>query len=713
MASKKIAVLGGGMGSLTAVIKLTEDPSWKQKYDITVYQMGWRLGGKGASGRNAEIGQRIEEHGLHLWFGFYDNAFDLIQKCYTENNRPAGTPLATWQDAFLGYDFICLQEQIENEWLHWPITLPANNVLPGWSQKQSPTEGYIYQMIEGMIHLHYQFNAQKSEAVKVKIQLYKDSSHMDDIRDDLKHIVTEREDTFADAGEYILTGALILAKDLLGNGKYDLLIKLLQKLKEWLIYISQDLLKTDTFLRRFFIMADLGICTIVGMIMDGVLTDGFDVINNYDYRDWLVKHEADPITANSAIVQAVYGLVFGGKNQYTFEAGTALRGLLRMGLTYKGHVYYRMMAGMGDAIFAPIYEVLVKRGVKFEFFSKITNLKLTDDKKAVACIEIDVQATLAAGISSYPALVTVNDLPCWPNMPDFKSLEQGDQLKEQAVNLESYYSTWQPVAKKTLTSSDFDEVILGISIGALPTVASELIANSTAWQNMIKNVIPISTIAFQLWLNSSIGKMEWPFNASGLALVGSYQEPYDTWADMSDLINREVWPDGYTPKNIAYFCGPIPAPFADQILNNALKSDFSDTRFPAEQKDVATDYASQYIAQLSSHLWPGISPGNNQFDYSTLIDLNNGTGAERFKSQFFRANIDPTELYVMSFTGSSDFRLKTDESGYSNLFITGDWINNGFNAGCIEATVMSGLQTARAMMGVNFAIPGENDPGRE
>jgi uncharacterized protein with NAD-binding domain and iron-sulfur cluster len=39
------------------------------QYDVTIYQRGWRLGGKDASGRNREYGQRIEEHGLHMWMG--------------------------------------------------------------------------------------------------------------------------------------------------------------------------------------------------------------------------------------------------------------------------------------------------------------------------------------------------------------------------------------------------------------------------------------------------------------------------------------------------------------------------------------------------------------------------------------------------------------------------------------------------------------------
>ncbi len=106
----------------------------------------------------------------------------------------------------------------------------------------------------------------------------------------------------------------------------------------------------------------------------------------------------------------------------------------------------------------------------------------------------------------------------------------------------------------------------------------------------------------------------------------------------------------------------------------------------------------------------GIWQGQNGFDFSKLIDINNGEGIARFNGQFFRANIDPTELYVMSFTGSSAFRLKTDQTrSFGNLYITGDWIDNGFNAGCIEATVMAGLQTARAISGEKIEIPGEKD----
>jgi uncharacterized protein with NAD-binding domain and iron-sulfur cluster len=82
---EKIAILGGGLGSMTTALALTDpdfNPGWKDKYDITLYQEGWRLGGKGASGRG-DYG-KIEEHGLHIWMGFYENAFEAIQKVYSE-----------------------------------------------------------------------------------------------------------------------------------------------------------------------------------------------------------------------------------------------------------------------------------------------------------------------------------------------------------------------------------------------------------------------------------------------------------------------------------------------------------------------------------------------------------------------------------------------------------------------------------------------------
>ena len=52
--------------------------------DVTIFQMGGRLGGKAASSRNTQFGDRIEEHGLHLWLGYYENAFRMVRTCFEE-----------------------------------------------------------------------------------------------------------------------------------------------------------------------------------------------------------------------------------------------------------------------------------------------------------------------------------------------------------------------------------------------------------------------------------------------------------------------------------------------------------------------------------------------------------------------------------------------------------------------------------------------------
>src|SRR5688500_17993830 len=95
----QVAIVGGGCAGIAAAFELTR-PQLQGKYAVTVYQLGWRLGGKGASGRGEA--DRIEEHGLHLWMGFYENAFRLMRECYAELGRDRATHrIADWQDAFV------------------------------------------------------------------------------------------------------------------------------------------------------------------------------------------------------------------------------------------------------------------------------------------------------------------------------------------------------------------------------------------------------------------------------------------------------------------------------------------------------------------------------------------------------------------------------------------------------------------------------------
>src|SRR5436190_20057746 len=74
----RLAILGGGPSALAAAYYLTSrEPN---AYDITIYETSWRLGGKTASGRTRD--GRIQEHGMHVLFGCYHNACDMMTDCY-------------------------------------------------------------------------------------------------------------------------------------------------------------------------------------------------------------------------------------------------------------------------------------------------------------------------------------------------------------------------------------------------------------------------------------------------------------------------------------------------------------------------------------------------------------------------------------------------------------------------------------------------------
>src|SRR5205823_2556166 len=143
--------------------------------------------------------------------------------------------------------------------------------------------------------------------------------------------------------------------------------------------------------------------------------------------------------------------------------------------------------GMGDVIFAPLYSVLLARGVKFKFFHRVVNLGLSKDKKSIETVEISRQVNLKYG--SYDPIKVIKELPCWPAEPLYDQITEGEALKAGNINLESFWTPWEdkggPLTLQAGT--DFDRVVLGISLGALPFLCSELInARPDTWGAMVK-----------------------------------------------------------------------------------------------------------------------------------------------------------------------------------------------------------------------------------
>src|SRR5215472_15674147 len=123
----KVAILGGGISALAAAFELS-DPRHGRAFDVTIHQLGWRLGGKCASGRDMNLPFRVKEHGPHILFGFYDNAFALLREAYAELGPDPARPFNTIEEALLPQTSFATIERVNGKWLPWVLSLPK---MPG------------------------------------------------------------------------------------------------------------------------------------------------------------------------------------------------------------------------------------------------------------------------------------------------------------------------------------------------------------------------------------------------------------------------------------------------------------------------------------------------------------------------------------------------------------------------------------------------------
>jgi len=716
MPKKRIAILGSGVGSITTAWALTSQPGWADRYEITIYTLGWRLGGKGASGRNAQYGQRIEEHGLHIWMGFYDNAFRAMQECYAELDRPVGSPMRTWTDAFRPHNHIVLYEFINGGWRDWPITVPMLPGVPGTDRE--PHE--ITKLFEMLVHwLAEVFTSHIHQPALLKMldrwredgrpgwvsqELHKAAAFIESHLPGLAGLMNAGHDAghlgwlaegLHEAGRIASAARADAAADL------GALVAHLEGFVDRLRSLAHHLIDANDDVRRVWTLMELGSVVVRGMVRDGVLTHGFDAIAGTDFREWLRRHGASEEVLSSAVVRTMYDLCFafvdGELDRPDMDAAVFLRTVMLMVLTFRGGFMYRMNAGMGDVVFGPYYEALTRRGVRFEFFHRVRSLGLSADGAAVDAIAVDRQVTLKSGRPEYDPFVTVKGLPCWPSAPNFDQIENGDALEASGQNLESSWCTW-PVAESRVLrrGQDFDEVVLGISLGALPEICASLVDRSAAWRGMCEKVKTVETQGVQLWLRRPLADLGW----SGPPVVGgTFAEPLDTWADMSDLLAAEDWTGASPPQSVMYLCGPL----------QAQPDGSGSPGYPESRALQVRNIARTWLQSQTAVVLPkGASVSNpSGLDLKWLhAPINPG---DPLIDQYLRANIDPSERYVLSVAGSSPFRLRAGQSGFSNLFLAGDWVWTPLNAGCVEAATMAGLDAARELCGVPIPIFGWPD----
>ena len=698
----KVAIIGGGIGGLTTALELTATEELRARYDVTIYQMGWRLGGKCATGRNADEGQRIEEHGLHLWFGGYDNAFSLLHSCYQELDRPATAPIHSIADAFEPLKAVTLYDWYQGAWSEDYQPFPIEPGTPWDSIAEPRFWDMIVTVVDWMRGTKIRFAARQHLTIGDKIR-----RAVGDVIEDALNAVVFR---YIDRHRKRRTAK---------PRAFHWSSWLLRMLRSYSWRRRRNDL-ADADVRHRAVEADARLSCLIGMIDDEVIFRGFDAINGVDFVDWLRTHGAQPETLQGTAVRVTYDQCFAGNlgprvldadaldaevGKPAMAAGAALYSMVRTSLPWRGSTMWRARAGMGDTVIAPMYEVLAKRQVKVEFFRRVEDLRLGPDGTTIEEVVVRRQAEVV-GDGSYRPLIDVKGLACWPNQPEWDQLVDGAALRSAGTDFESDESAHLGVPQTLRRGEDFDVVVLAASAAALPPMCGELVAASPAFAAMLRETRTTMTQAFQLWLKVSPGEVltdpRMPMTESlgyrhGRAATSTFVEPLDTGCDMAQVLPFEDGAGTQPPRSVWYFCGVLPdAPDAAPL------SSLSDADQRARAHAGALDYLTHIGAQ-----WP-LAVDEHGFRWEVLAGPDDVVGEARFERQYWRANCSATERYVQTPPGSVDSRLKPDGSDFSNLLLAGDWTKNGFDIGAVEATVMSGMLASRALCGSPKRIAWEN-----
>lgn len=641
-AKTKVAILGGGPGGMAAAFWLTATPELRNQFDVTVHTLGWRLGGKCASGRNQDLGSRIEEHGLHVLMGCYRDAFTLIRACYAEWQPAAGSPITEWTQAFTPEWSAAAQEydSTTNSWSPWTFPFPQ---LPGWPGDDGASEDELVAAVCTALLGMLDRTPGLGPVGAVFHEL------LEQLRAVARHLVGS---TPADRDELAdkLFEAAQRADDRLGSPAQD---------------VSDDL-------RRLCIALGLGFSAGRGWLVDLMCQGeaGIDAINVLDFRAWLRKHGAPELALNSAPIKALYDLTFAYRHgdarsldNGSIAAGVTWRFVLDLLVGYGHAPFWKMNAGTGDVIFTPLYQVLTARGVAIDFFHRVTSLALAPDGSQLTAIGISEQAKTAAG--SYQPFIEVVGLDCWPDQPLWDQLIDGAALRAAGTDFEHGKDPASATEIELLLGVHFDVAVLAIPPAEITRIWPTQ-GQDDSWQSMLDHSHSVATEAFQRWLAAPSDRLGWSAQ-SDATIVSAYVERFDSWSDMSQQLLLENWPkpgpQSHRPQSVAYFCGCLP-----------------DRTIPHPAKD-----AEEWLNRAIAPLWPDV------------VDANGELRSGIVTSCYDRANTAGYERYVQTPAGSVKYRLSPDTAYSGNIYVAGDWTLTRYSGGCFESAIESGRRAAAAI----------------
>lgn len=637
----QLIVLGGGIASLTTAFYASA-PGHKKVFPggIHVYEMTDALGGKGASRRNSKVVEhRIEEHGLHVWFGSYDNAFALLAKCHAYLEHEAkkhdyvrwSSSLRDIEEGFRPCSRIGLMDHDGASWLPWVADFPEDSTMRPWDTRE-PGEnvGTPSELVMRALRLAeaflYSLGGRSIAGVKPKSVFLDIEDVPIPIQIPPTTPLSKIFDRFVSAPEAATAGAAALSR----------VLQILARLSSELRNRLDEPVRRHSALRRGWQLVDLLLAAVRGLIDDGVVSMGdFSLIDGLDLRAWLLLHGASEESVSCGLLKVLaYDLPFayqaGDPEKPLISASVGIYGLFRILLTYRGAVMWKLNAGMGEIVFAPIYEALVRRGVEFHFGFEVERIHLSKQRDRATRISFVQQPsyTLEEQLSVLPVPTgpLAGDLPYWAPAPRDGEVPTNIVLHQH------------------------DMVVYGLPVATIQRMIPDA---PERWQQCGETLGTVATACLQLWLNAPVTHYA-PWASSDIT-VGAYTEPFDTWADMHTLAGEKYGLYERAVRSVAYFCNVAP----DELT----------------QKDELTKAVDRFLRDDIAALWPAYRP-------------------EMVVDRFQKLNNDASSRYTLSLPGTLRARLSPHDSSIRNVRPVGDWTRNCISAGCVESAVISGMLAA-------------------
>jgi uncharacterized protein with NAD-binding domain and iron-sulfur cluster len=650
-----------------------------------------------------------------VWFGCYDNAFSIMRRCYAELARDKDADaLPTWRHALKPCHGVVVWDR-NGDWDPHAIDFPPTPGVPG-TEREREFSDVLREVLRWIDKRLRELVVDDPDVEKAFGDAPRPAEGV--LEEACREVELEVARVEHLGVSYLLEASALLAERHLDRERRGLAAPatadlarhatLLDALRTWMRDHLVAALPDHPELRLFASTVDLAIAAITGILADGLLFRGFDAINDEELSDWLERHGAEidreHFERNSPFLRGVYdgsfAFVKGDTQHPNMAAGRALQGAIRCLFHYNGAVLWRLQAGMGDAVIAPLYEVLKQRGVRVAFFHAVEAVRPSADGKRVEAIETVPQVELRG--DGYSPLVDVDHeakpLRCWPDRPLFDQLVGGETQEVREADFEHAVNPLGAPERRTLVAGrDFDVAILAVPPSVQEQICAPLRGVDRRYDAMLDGANTVITQAVQLWLDRTPEQLGWKWNSN--SLMSMYVEPLDTYCDMSHLLACECWPAQDDVHHIAYFCGVIG--------DDAAKE-------PAQAAENVRRNAREFLEKDAGRFWPSVAtkPDGTGFDWDRLVAPPGVEGPERLSSQYLRVNHQPAERYVLTLSGTVDARLWPSERRFENLVFAGDWTRNGFDAGCVEGAMTSGMLAAQAICGApaDDAIAGLHGP---